>query len=385
VTTPLRPLRSLCPLRPRPAAVLASILLAGTLLVAPSSTAAGAEHGDLRSSKNFDGSYGLEGARNKVLRYRQKGQRTRLVTSKAILSVPRGAAPQGGWPIVVWGHGTTGIADRCAPTEQGLGGGPFVDDGDLRQSLLDRGYAVVQPNYEGLGTARTHTYMAGRSAGRAVLDAVLAAREAWGSLSRRVVTTGHSQGGHAAVWAAAMAPAYAPELRVRGAVALAPPNELSDQVAVLRGGPAEFGTSYLALLLRGAETVSRKVDPADVLIPRALRRYDDVDRLCLDDLDGRDSLGGVPVSRAVKEGADLRRFSRVLDVSDPGRLRFDVPVLLALGEDEGELALARTDRLAQTWWDAGTDLDYRTYPGADHAGVIGASADDVRAFVDAVM
>ena len=32
--------------------------------------------------------------------------------------VPKGAPPAGGWPVLAWAHGTTGMADICAPSWQ---------------------------------------------------------------------------------------------------------------------------------------------------------------------------------------------------------------------------------------------------------------------------
>ncbi|MDG1165315.1 MAG: hypothetical protein P8P26_08595 [Porticoccaceae bacterium] len=35
------------------------------------------------------------------------------------LFLPQGTAPDGGWPLVAWTHGTVGIADICAPSWTG--------------------------------------------------------------------------------------------------------------------------------------------------------------------------------------------------------------------------------------------------------------------------
>lgn len=34
------------------------------------------------------------------------------------LFLPQGTAPEGGWPLVAWTHGTVGIADHCAPRDR---------------------------------------------------------------------------------------------------------------------------------------------------------------------------------------------------------------------------------------------------------------------------
>ena len=38
-----------------------------------------------------------------------------IVVSGALF-IPQGKAPEGGWPVVTWGHGTVGVADICAPS-----------------------------------------------------------------------------------------------------------------------------------------------------------------------------------------------------------------------------------------------------------------------------
>jgi pimeloyl-ACP methyl ester carboxylesterase len=56
-----------------------------------------------------------------------------------------------------------------------------------------------------------------------VLDAARAARQLDGAgAGGRVVLAGHSEGGHAVLWAAELATSYAPELQVTGVAALAP-------------------------------------------------------------------------------------------------------------------------------------------------------------------
>ena len=44
------------------------------------------------------------------------------------------------------------------------------------KAALDRGWAVAVSDYEGLGTPGQHTYVVGRSEGRAVLDMARAAQ-----------------------------------------------------------------------------------------------------------------------------------------------------------------------------------------------------------------
>ncbi|MGH1559106.1 hypothetical protein ACRAWD_18365 [Caulobacter segnis] len=80
--------------------------------------------------------------------------------------LPEGAAAGGGWPLIAWAHGTTGVADVCAPS--------FMPRSDRDQQYLSAwlaaGYAIVATDYAGLGTPGPHPYLQPRSEGLAVLD-----------------------------------------------------------------------------------------------------------------------------------------------------------------------------------------------------------------------
>jgi pimeloyl-ACP methyl ester carboxylesterase len=110
-----------------------------------------------------------------------------------------------GVPVVGWGHGTSGVHGECAPSHiRNLWyqySTPYI--------LSLQGYAVVAPDYVGLGVNRTaegdylaHAYLANPPGANDVLFAVQAAQTAFPELSKHFVTMGHSQGGGVA-WAAA--------------------------------------------------------------------------------------------------------------------------------------------------------------------------------------
>ncbi len=73
------------------------------------------------------------------------------VTGTAV--VPSTAAPDGGRPILSVAHGTTGIADQCAPSHD-----PSRDLA-AQARFIDAGYLVAVTDYEGLGTPGRHPYL----------------------------------------------------------------------------------------------------------------------------------------------------------------------------------------------------------------------------------
>src|SRR4051794_39338639 len=60
--------------------------------------------------------------------------------STGALFLPKGKPPAGGWPIVAWAHGTSGIGNACAPSRVG----PALRDRDrpYLAKWLAQGYAI---------------------------------------------------------------------------------------------------------------------------------------------------------------------------------------------------------------------------------------------------
>ncbi|MDQ6826381.1 MAG: lipase family protein [Candidatus Eremiobacteraeota bacterium] len=128
-------------------------------------------------------------------------------------------------PIIAYAHGTTGIAEACAPSKRD----PMFKLMTGLHDMIARGFVVAATDYPGLGTSGTHGYLVGISEGRAVLDSARSARHiAATAASARFIPWGYSQGGHAALFAGQLAATYAPELRMVGVAAGAPPTDLHD-------------------------------------------------------------------------------------------------------------------------------------------------------------
>jgi pimeloyl-ACP methyl ester carboxylesterase len=137
--------------------------------------------------------------------------------------IPRGDPPPGGWPVVAFAHGTTGINSEC---------GPSLSD-NLRtlvvaaRLLTGKGYAVALPDYQGLGAKGVHPYPDSRTAGLNMIDAVRALRHTFPNVSDRWAAVGDSQGAGASWAADEQAGDYAPELHLVGAVATSPASDVS--------------------------------------------------------------------------------------------------------------------------------------------------------------
>lgn len=234
---------------------------------------------------------------------------------------------------------------------------------------LRRGYAIVQTDYEGLGTPGTHPYLIGHSEARSVLDIVRAARKLDPRIGRRLVIAGHSQGGQAALFAAADAPRWTPELRLRGVIAYAPASQLALEVRVATQSlttPSPL-SGIGALLVVSAARSSSAVRLDDLLAPAARRLVPQVDRLCLDDLGSARSWGALAPSQILRPGADTRAIYRVLGAMNPA-LAIRVPVLLIQGEADDTVLPALSDMLVGQLRAKGDRVEYRRLPGVTHQG-----------------
>lgn len=171
-----------------------------------------------------------------LMTYKMLGVNGTETQATALVFTPKGIKPAGGWPIVAWAHGTTGVADACAPSQQGL-----KDNEYLIAKLLAAGYAVVAPDYEGLGEPsgkELHPFLNLKSEAYSITDAVVAASKSLGNTTeKRWATVGHSQGGQAALGAAQYASRA--QLSYKGAVAVAPASNLK---LILVGGEQKAAT-----------------------------------------------------------------------------------------------------------------------------------------------
>lgn len=134
---------------------------------------------------------------------------------------------EGPRPVIGYAPGTQGLGDDCAPSKSLAVGQQY--EGPIMTSLLEQGYALAVPDYEGLGTPGVHTYMDRAATGQATLDAVRAAMNlgvAGIDPSNPVALVGYSQGGGATAAASELAGSYAPELDIIGASMGAPPGDL---------------------------------------------------------------------------------------------------------------------------------------------------------------
>jgi pimeloyl-ACP methyl ester carboxylesterase len=337
----------------------------------------GKAHGGVIWARKLTKAADLEPASANVLvLYRSIGEDGKAIGVSGSIAIPRGKPPKGGWPVLTWAHGTTGIADRCAPTR--LPNATTYTNADLG-AWLKAGFAVVRTDYQGLGTPGTHLYLVGQEEGRSVLDIVRAARQLDPRIGKRVVIAGHSQGGHAALWAAALAKKWTPELSVQATAAFAPASHIETQARLLTQlqNKSPGITGLAALILRGIDAAHPSLNLASLLTPQAATLYAHT----LTDCSLTQFVGNLVPADLFRQDADLSQAYTLLGQSDPEHLKIKTPLFIAQGAADTTVFPTFTDQLDQQLTASGSKIDYRHYTGVGHGGVVAAANKDALAFV----
>jgi alpha-beta hydrolase superfamily lysophospholipase len=335
--------------------------------------------GDIIWSRPFTGPGGSQG--HEVL-YLSRTVADQPVAVSGVVIVPgAGAAPAPaeGRTVLSWAHGTTGLGDACAPSRQYAAGnaGEIL----LAQLAVGRGFVYTATDYQGLGPPGDHPFVVGLSEGRNVLDAARAAERLSGSgaaATSKVLLWGHSQGGGAALFAAEMAPAYAPDLNVVGAIAGAPAAELATVAAANDGGP-NAGFNLMALVGFHAAYPTLSYDA--ILNDAGRQAVDAIDGECSNDINR--AYGGTHLADFVTtDPATAPGWSDAYAANEPGQTATPVPIFLYQGDADQVIPVAVSQTLLQKYCALGVPVARKTYPNADHTSVIPAAVVDILAFVN---
>lgn len=299
-----------------------------------------------------------------------------IIPSSGLLVVPE--EPAGPIPLVTWGHGTVGVARACAPSN--LPGAFAPGQEPAVEQFADLGWGYVSSDYPGMGAEGDFPYLLGEGEGRAVLDAARAARQVSGTaFTDQTVIWGHSQGGHAALWAGQLADQYAPDLDIVGTAALSPasdPRAIADSVLnhTDRLG-ASLAIAFVVDSYVGYHpelTLDEVAPPSgQVLIREAASR-------CTSQADTLVTvLSGLSVQRdpaLVHRAALDGHFGDLLTANTP-TAGWSAPLFLGQGEDDEVIAYdINTDYVATLCADD-VDVEFHGYPGGTHMSVLAVGSD----------
>jgi alpha-beta hydrolase superfamily lysophospholipase len=305
----------------------------------------------------------------KVL-YHSRSVDGRDIAVSGVIVAATGAAPKDGRTVLTWAHGTTGLADQCAPSKSPDAAKdlPYIDD------LVKAGYVVAATDYEGLGTPGVHPYLVGESEGRGVLDAARAAKNlAATDADDDVLVFGHSQGGQSALFAGELAASYAPELKVLGVAAAAPAADV-EQILPLAGS-IRGAAGYLVMSAEGLHAAYPDADPAAVLTPAALAKADVATTQCADA--ALQAYAGTTGTVLAHNPLSIPVIQQLLHENSAGNRPAGTPLLVVQGSADTTIPQALTDMWTAKACALGDAVDYMVYPGATHTSVIAAARSDV--------
>jgi pimeloyl-ACP methyl ester carboxylesterase len=329
-----------------------------------------------------------------------------LTKASTLLFVPGGQAPQGGWPVIAWAHGTTTPGNKlCAPSltddlDGGLTKDGFNSDYLFEIStLVNAGYAVVAPDLEGVGEVAEvpYPYFNASSLARSLISGVVAAHKVDANLSKEYVAVGHSDGGHAVLGVEAYTE-EAPQFEFKGTVAIAPytsieafVKELGQRALAKPEKSSDFRLLQnfnVALMTTGLKVINPSFKASSVMGRDLEAQLKEFTTRC-----SVPAIGGLSKAIATKGAAfdgfkenwaSDPKMAAFLAENDPAanpNFRLKKPTFISLGTDDAFVFQNTTAALVARLKADGTPVTYNEYPGTDHFTVIRAAQPDTMTFL----
>jgi dienelactone hydrolase len=342
------------------------VLLAMAVLLAACSVvgndgATNADHGRLVSFTRLPGV--VADATTYRIRYTSVSVSGKRIEVTGLAVVPNAAPPKNGRIVLTTAHGTTGLADACAPSRSARP----AEVAAIGGAAVSNGWIVAATDYEGLGTPGRHPYLVGVSEGRSVLDAALAAAALpRAHASRRLLIAGYSQGGHAAAWANQIAPRWTPSLRVLGTFAGAPATEID---RILEAGRTLAIQPFVLSLVAGYAAAYPNADPGRYLTPQGVALLRSVDTGCLLDV-GATLRSHSPESLVRAEGPSDPQWLGLARRNNPGSARGAGPVLIVHSDGDDVVPVVLSQFLFDRMCAHHQVVERRVIQGGTHAQAV---------------
>lgn len=313
-----------------------------------------------------------------------------LAPVMAQVYVPQGAFNQQ-FPVIVYGPGSTGLADRCAPSRENLARGNMGNYRNYMISEASQGYIVVMPNYEGLDNPnRNQHYFNRDSEARTMLSAAKAVLLSRSQISLPIKNDalffgGYSQGGHAAFSAADYADTYTPDLKVSGVFGHGP---TTDIIEFLRNNPnlaAYFVASY--------SDYYPAIDPQTILEPEWIGYLERARNICVDEGFGINSTTMARVYADKFEMAlrrntiaqDFPEIFAVFEENSAGTSFTGIPTMIVQGTGDPIVTNAAQGQFVDQLCQRNVSVDLKEYPGVHHFSTRQVSFKDTNAWIDTVV
>ncbi len=326
--------------------------------------------GALLKSEPFTGYAVPDHAHSVRILYHSQDAEGRSVATSGVVLIPAGKAPPGGWPVIAWAHGTSGVARQCAPSlmkdmeygEEGL------------MPMVRAGFAVVATDYHGLGTNGPHQYVNRIAQARDVIYSIPAAHAAVPDLAPRWVAIGHSQGGLAA-WGIAEMQAELKDPNYLGAISVAGTAEMTELLGMM-GGSVNEATFYLTYMAYGVKARTPSFGVATMLDGAALKHYAAAtSKGCWNYAYG--AFLKEKGARSLKPGWETLPAVRTWGAENATGTKPIGGAFFVIG-GEADMTVPYSSLKATTIKACrlGTRLTYRSYPGLDHDPTMAESLPD---------
>jgi pimeloyl-ACP methyl ester carboxylesterase len=291
------------------------------------------------------------------------------VAVSAVVLIPDGKPPAGGWPVIAWAHEFRGAARQCAPSlMKNLGAGPLL------AMYANLGYAVVATDYSGLGADSGKPVLDMQSNALDVMYSVVAARAAVKEIGPKWIAVGPFEGGMAALAAA--------ESEVRD------PNHLG---SVVTSGVADAQEAYqrfaqgssssnrmLLVLASTVKALYPEFKVSDVLNDTALPANQRVAQTCGGETEPEFT------NAMLKPGWESNRFVKeFFSRNTPGQKPAHGPLLVISGEADPAIPAEMTRKTVARMCKQGSRILFLKYPDLDASGVMGASVADQISWIKA--
>lgn len=333
--------------------------------------------GDLIRSQSFEQyelPFSVDAVR--ILYHSRSATGEDVATSGVVLIPGERKPPAGGWPIIAWAHGATGVARPCAPSlARNLGHGPFLS------MYVNLGYAVVATDYTGLGTDFRNAFLDGLSNATDIIASIPAARAAVPQLGAKWIVMGEAEGTLATVAVAEK------ENEIRdpgylGAIAISGIADTKERYEPSAPESSRSGSSSLMLtsLAFGLKTVYPQFQVTDMLTEKGLSLYHRIEETCWE----REASRVLPISEVVKPGWDNDRFVRAyFDRNRLGLTPAYGPITVISSDSDPAAPETLTAQTIACMCKQGDRLQWQRYSNLDPGRVIGDSVRDQIGWIEA--
>jgi pimeloyl-ACP methyl ester carboxylesterase len=293
------------------------------------------------------------------------------------------------YPVVAYAHGTIGLFVGCPPSTT-----TNLYDYSSWSLLVQNGYAIVAPDYAGLGNNYTqHKYLSFPAHASDLYHGMLAARKAFPhAFTDKWASVGHSQGG-GAVWKLSESDLVKTGRAGQyvGTVALAPASRIYDMTVlaaktILQSAEyALYDVTYESLMLPIA--LQRAIPSIDLSFfsLKFLNRVE-IAKIAQSCYTGYLSLGyGLKPTEifadvaAIDDNADFQIWQRMMSPANGSSAT--QPILIIQGGNDTAVLPQITIESYHDACQFGNEAHLRLYPGMDHSDVLTASSPEWLSFL----